>query len=547
MPREWLFTGRWLAWPRRCARSDSAVSAPDVTAALVDRRPVDWNSLRALAKTVRDRQILDNLQLIEHLREPRSRRPELPRRSHAFTVLAVVAALQAIVCLGAAAAAGVGGDWIAQRTFRVAVAVAFGAAAAMLWPAAARDGRSLFLLAAYAAGASAFARAAISSLPAAYTDAVAPLLRGIYPEAFVPACLWQFALDFPRVRRFTPFDRYARRAAAVAAAAGSFLFAINAAAAYGADLHAPFLLRNHPQNAFWTVLTLFAAPALIVVLVRTRRAAPAERRRTARFALGVVSGFGPLLATGAARAAVPAFDRWFLSVQVGRTWLDAIVLGALLAVPLMSAIALRCDRPFERALVLTARRRQLLVGAMSAAIVAAPFAATAVIAHGLPGITLAEIISRPRGWWIAAPALTGVVLVFARHHVRLALERALAGGADCRLRLLASLERLRRSRSRVELIEQLADEIESGVSASRVWLLTSSAAGVLGDAAHQIGPLHAGSAVAGDRVLRERPRGPAAVDRGHPRGRVGPRPLGGRLRGRRAHPAPSVGGRGRHR
>src|SRR5262249_32833901 len=158
-----------------------------------------------------------------------------------------------------------------------------------------RDPRRWSLVATFLCAASAFGRAALSHIDSSWAAAAEPLLRGLWCDAFLPACLWQFALDFPRVKRFTAFDVTARQVAYVVWALGMIAFALNGAVAVGVlpEASVTELLPNHPNNAFWRVFTVTMFPAIGAIFVRARRAPFSERRRVARFAAGLACGTAP--------------------------------------------------------------------------------------------------------------------------------------------------------------------------------------------------------------------------------------------------------------
>ena len=224
-----------------------------------------------------------------------------------------LAAVQTACGLGALGVAFVNGSAV-HPTSQVLLAAAFASACVLLRVISSDDRRSLFLVATFACAASAFTRAALTALPEPRPALVDLVFRGLVPEAFGPAALWQFAVDFPHVRRFTAFDRLARRAAAVAWLLGIVLFTVNLAGAYDAidPWPAAVLRRDHPANLFWHLFVLAILPAVAAILLRSRRALPAERRQVARFAAAFAAGTAPLLVCGIARMAFPRFDQWFL-------------------------------------------------------------------------------------------------------------------------------------------------------------------------------------------------------------------------------------------
>src|SRR5690242_11674247 len=222
MPREWPFGARSRGSPKKCATAEPPPVPAELTEAFVDRASIDWTALLVRTRASTDRSILENLRFLDSIRTPADRpqqsaAPVWPVRL-AVGVLAL-AAIQTACGFLVLALSFISGTPPVHRATRIAIAVAFAVGTALLG-AVSSDRRRLFLLTAFACAASAFTRGALAGLPAGRVGALAVVFRGLLPEAFVPAVLWQFALLFPRVRRFTPFDVAARHVAALASFVG---------------------------------------------------------------------------------------------------------------------------------------------------------------------------------------------------------------------------------------------------------------------------------------------------------------------------------------
>ena len=229
---------------------------------------------------------------------------------------------------------------------QVALASAFGAGAITIGAAALRDPRGVLLLAAFTLGAAAFTRPVVAALPQGVVALSTPLFRGVYPEVFLPAVLWSFAAVFPAVTRFAPADLLGRRAASVMWVLAGVLAVTNVLVAHGwlgEPLHV--VQRDHEGNLFWMLFAALSLPATVVVLIRAHRAPGAERLKVIRLAAILAAGCGPFLVAGIARL-VPDLDAWMRSGS-GRAWIDPVVLGPLMALPILTAIAVLVDGPFE--------------------------------------------------------------------------------------------------------------------------------------------------------------------------------------------------------
>src|SRR5438067_744239 len=147
MPREWPLGVRWDAWRNRCATADARRLPAEVTAAFVDRTPIDWTSLLTRASAARDRVFFENLRFLDRLRagasaERAAPEPSLSRLAIVRVVL-TLAGVQTACSLAAVGLAVLTGRAIVQRPSQIVLAAAFAAATLVLAAAASRDRRSL--------------------------------------------------------------------------------------------------------------------------------------------------------------------------------------------------------------------------------------------------------------------------------------------------------------------------------------------------------------------------------------------------------------------
>jgi hypothetical protein len=337
--------------PRACA-TDASRPLPDAVArAFADRTPIDWDALLARVRDPGERAAIEALQRLDALRGPQSPHTRPRRGSLAIVLVRLLVTLAAVQTIGALLAAGAAvarGDAVPPLAPQLLVAAAFAAAGLILASASARDGRVLLLLATFTFAASAFARAIVNGLAGPWPDGATVFYRGVYPEAFVPAALWQFAVLFPAVQRFARFDVWARRIAATAWTLSGLLFAANLGIAYGWRGSLGLVGRDDPRNLFWHLFAAMALPAFAAIFLRACRSPSAEREKAVRFGCALAAGAAPLLLTGVARMAVPGIEAWMHGpATLGRLVLDAVILGALAAMPILATLAIVVDRPFE--------------------------------------------------------------------------------------------------------------------------------------------------------------------------------------------------------
>lgn len=407
-------------------------------------------------------------------------------------LVVALAAIQTVCSFAVLALAFASGDSITNRPPQVVLALAFAAASLFLGIAASRDSRRLFLLATFIAAASAFGRAALTGLPEAWSAAIAPAVRGIFPEAFMPACLWQFALDFPRVRRFTSFDVSARRVTATAWLLGTLFFGINLVAAYHPIDWRPFvyLLRDHPSNVFRYLLVLMPVPAIAAILVRSQRAPLSERRKVARFTLAIAAGTTPLLLYGVVRSVLPDVDDWLMNASPSeRIWLDALIVGALAATPILSTIAVITDRPFELEMGQRTSRYVLGRGVVTTVVVGA-FAALFITLYSLRHVAIGDVLSDSRAPLLLSCLAAVCLLLVARTRLLNALDRLISHRAlDHHEQLARALERIRIARGSREIIAVLGRELRTGIGAETVRVMVPADEGAFMEPSRSATPL----------------------------------------------------------
>ncbi|MPZ17572.1 MAG: protein kinase [Luteitalea sp.] len=493
MPREWLFNARFAGWRSRWANAEPRRLLVQATEAFIDRALIDWATLLGRARGDRDRAIVQNLCFLDSIREAAGRarstnarqasgrreaRPAPERRSPTsllVRLVVVLATTQVICSLVVLATALASGESISNRAPQVVLTLGFAAASLFLGTVTSRDPRSLYLLAFFVCAASAFARGALTGLREGWAESIDPVTQGLFPETFIPGCMWLFALDFPRVRRFTVFDMLTRHGAAATCFLGSLVFGINVVAAYHPVDQGllVYLLRDHPSNAFWHLLAATLVPAVAVVLVRSHRAPPSERRKVARFACAITAGTTPFLLFGVAPIVWPGVGAWLLVVSpFQRIWLVRLVITALAVTPILATAAVIVDRPLELQSILRRAWRYALARSALTALVAAPFVVLFLALYGLRDVVIADLFADSRAWLLLSCAAVGCLLLFARSTLLETVDRRFSRrAADHRELLARSLERVRNARGQREIMVTVKRELCKSIGAAAVHLL----------------------------------------------------------------------------
>ena len=360
MPPAWRFTAPSAAWRRRCATTDDP---------RLDRG--DGRVRRSRADRLDGAQVQaprprrSNARRFAPGDRPRSRRGrraararETPPRRPAVTLLIAVGALLTISSLVLAA------PHAASASNRVTIAwllgAAFAAGALLLGAGSAHDSRRVFLLGFLVCSASSFARA------------------GLWPRR-------------PERRPASGLGRDVRAGVPVAVrarfSAGRSLHALRSGCAprigAGVDARHPLgrrqpgraaslvpetsvraILPNHPENLDLARAHPRHHPRRRGHL-RARASRAAGRPAESRAPGGGAGRRNGTAAVWVARTAVPAIHRWLCTLMAPRFWIDAVVIGALLATPILISAAVVFDLPSDRQQrVAHAVRRLLRRGAL---------------------------------------------------------------------------------------------------------------------------------------------------------------------------------------
>lgn len=311
---------------------------------------IDWSAALHTAADPEERALVQGLLRLESLRPGRPQGPAERMRTAwvwplaATTAVAIAQVVSGLTLVGVALVNGA--SWVEDGRVQLALASAFSAASLLLAATALRDDRAFLLLATFVLTASAFVQPLLHTSAPGARLLTTPLFRGLYPDVFVSAALWELAIVFPSVRRFTATDVLTRRMANIVWLLALGLFGANLSLAYLSEAFPTAALgRNHWGFLYWRVFAILTLPAIALVLLRAHRAPRPERQKVVRFAAAVAAGAGPFLVFGVARS-IPLIDGWTRSLAV-RTWMDPLVLVPLGALPLLTSVAVLMDAPFD--------------------------------------------------------------------------------------------------------------------------------------------------------------------------------------------------------
>ncbi len=323
-----------------------------------------------------------------------------------------------------------------------------------------------------------------------------PLLRGghalggaaavaahVHLDVLLPFFLWTFAREFPATANAGRSADLARRMAGASLAAGLVLAAANVAY----DLHVPpaphagrdllrLVSRHNTGGLYWPVLLIAMIPVAPVLVMRTRGASAAERRRVAIFVASVLAGLLPISIDVVLRATSPAWA----SIVTGPTagWaVTVLVVAALLSVPATTAYAVLVDRVIDiRDLIRTALQYALARYSVLA-LVSLPFVWLGWLVWSNRQETIRDLLAGPAGLLLLASAGLGVVTVLLRTRVLAAIDqRFFREHYDAQQILTSLVGAARKADSSTKLAELLGSEIDRALHVERAVVLIRDAA-----------------------------------------------------------------------
>ena len=234
---------------------------------------------------------------------------------------------------------------------------------------------------------------------------------GLYPELFLPAVLWMFVREFPRVRRQTRLDDATARLVTVAAALGGILQVANLPPVQALSPSLALLARHVPGTyvapAFFGPYCVLILAALAVLLLRARGVAPGERRPTRLFVAGLVAALAPH-AEGAVEAAFPG-----TVTVVAANWVSVLGSIATLAVPCLTMYAAINLRVLDVRTTIRVSARRLLTRGGLALLTAGPLTALGGLVASRAERPVSDMFADPLGQaCLAAVAAALAALAF---------------------------------------------------------------------------------------------------------------------------------------
>ena len=171
---------------------------------------------------------------------------------------------------------------------------------------------------------SAFTPALIPPPGAGLGGTLADALHPLLPEAFQALMLWRFAREFPFNTKRPGASAVAGVFIHVSFGVGVLLFTTNAIGWFGDSTMPAWVKtlvelfdRDHPERAYWPLLSAIAAPAIPFLLWKTRRDAHEDRRRVMLFVGALAVGLMPFVIAVVATPFVAVLREPWMQQRVG--------------------------------------------------------------------------------------------------------------------------------------------------------------------------------------------------------------------------------------
>lgn len=368
-----------------------------------------------------------------------------------------------------------------SRAAFLSLVLAFaGASAILLWGGYNREPRARALALTYLLVASTYTDWRHTALPSP-PEWLGFTMRSVQPHAFLPFAIWAFCSQFPRAPQFPREVRRLENIRFAAWAAGVLLFAVNLvprtmiADTFPSFVSAIFQGLNayDTGRGFWRLIGLMSLPAIIVAVLRTRRAPVDERRRVAVMLWGILLGGVPPLVMPLIVGIVPSLPA-FDDPKASLLYMF-IEYGGLLAMLAASAYAILARRALDlRFLVRRTIQYALARNAILAA-TAVPFIALAVIAYRNRSRPMNELFANTELAMLVGFTVTGLALTRLRVRARARIDRLFfREDYDARQILASLVDKARTAPDSATLARLCSAEIDRALHVDRVALLYNS-------------------------------------------------------------------------
>ncbi len=378
------------------------------------------------------------------------------------TVFARVA-LGAFVALAAlyAAASLVRLSWMWGRAMELPLAVprmlafaSLSACALLLLAGGRRDHRAQLLGAAFLSGASLFSY----RLPRVFS-----------PDVFLPALMWAFAREFPRVHRRSRLDGLVRWMVPICALFGAVLWIGNLPEVVA---WWPFLQWRADNGLAQGPFSILVLSAIVAIAWRAGDARAEESKRVRWLIGGIVIGATPMLLDTVIESL------WPLARRFGDDHRDvfaAVVFTFLLSTPCSMTYAVLAQRTLDIRSVVRASYRRLLTRRLLAAAIGAPVACLVWLLASQPDRTVAAILATSSGQLVVAAIGAAALAAGCRKRLLVRLDAwVYPETTDHRRLLVAAGSELVQGVSGPQVAQVVTHSVRQGCGARAVLLISTA-------------------------------------------------------------------------
>jgi hypothetical protein len=443
----------------------------DLAAAVSDGDIVDWHAAKNRLSSSRDHEVVEGLETLSRLSAgaqttdpPSPTRQRLPRILEVVRPLAILISTLGLIGLAATLLAS-GDPYIALLLTELG---SF-AGSAIFLDLGGADRRARALATCYWTIAASFAMRGIAWYTAQWPEASwPPLLASLRVEPFLPAALWQFAREFPVIRRFSMLDTACVIALRATLVTGVVLFAVNLLPMVGLP-DATWLSALQRSRGFdpwfWNIVFCSALPALGVIAWRGRRAHGDEAARVRLFLYAITISISPVVIEVLAEGLVPGYAA-IIHTPRGRWWGGWLIYPPLLALPALTAYAVLVDSVLEVRVVIQQGLRYLLAKWLITWGAVLPLVLLAVYVYRQRDQTLTAVLSSPLARGLIWLDVLAVVILMCRSMVLRVFDRwAMPGASDPSSTLAQMAERMKHMRTPLEVGDLLARAAERALQA----------------------------------------------------------------------------------
>ena len=436
---------------------------------------VDWHDVERVGAKSRDADLILQLKIIAGIGATRSTHaPRGPTwwsrtvETGVAVVLTIAVAQLALAILGAPAAfARVGWPYIVNSFI-------FGVGGVVLLAGGGRDRRLPLLGGLFLTISSAFVIWLIPPAGTVLGGTLTDVLGALQADAFLALMLWRFVREFPADTQRSGMRRVASVFVNASFGLGAVLFVINAIGRFGDSTMPAWLMalfdvldRDHPEQAYWPLLSAVAAPAIPYLLWKTQFEAYEDRRRVMLFAGALVVGITPFVLAVVATPFVPALRDPLMQQDVG-----VVLYAALASIVPVTAYSVAVDRVMDLQFLIRTTLQYALARYAVWVVSLGPLVYVGFDIHGNQQLTIAEYVERSRLSGPLVLSTVGLMVLASRQHLLRAIDRWFRLEPSDQARSLARLEqRYRTADSLRGVTRALVEELRRALHATSVAIL----------------------------------------------------------------------------